>query len=158
MSAVLEMPSPVIGGVIDGEAPVIERLSRRDPRRAAHLKAHQFQVGHERIVGSGRVTGTPNAQTVYLDSLPIKAKQWVKSQAPAVLIDARKIALPIESDKSGSVAEAQPVLAFLVQHLTLVQAMPSTLQTALSDAVTLPIPAVLPTLTLSPATEPSKHV
>ena len=62
----------------------------------AQLKPYQFQPGHGKL--GGRVAGTPNALTVILDSAPRKARQYVKSTAPAVLVDARKWIMPIDSD------------------------------------------------------------
>lgn len=68
-------------------------------RRYDWLKPYQFKKGdpgNPRKVNplATRQPGTPNAQTIYLESLPIKARQWVKSTSPAVLIDARKLAIP----------------------------------------------------------------
>mgnify|MGYP001617731005 CR=1 FL=1 len=81
----------------------------------AAMVKYQFQPGHKRIEGSGRAPGTPNASTIYLNSLPLKARQWVKSDAPQVLIDARKIALPIDSDagSSPSLSAGPVVIVFL---------------------------------------------
>ena len=99
-------------------------------RTAEHLRAYRFQPGHEAIRRedgtTGRPKGTKDALTVIAESAPHKAKQYVKSTAPAVLVDARKWIMPIDSDKSVSVADAQPVLAFLAQHLTIVMAAPPT--------------------------------
>ena len=100
-----------------------------------------------------RQPGTLNASTIYLKSLPKKARQWVKSEAPAVLIDARKIALPIDSDTAGSVADTQPILAFLAQHLTLIMAQPPSLLTAHSVEAQPGVTATPPSVSASAGTE-----
>mgnify|MGYP001617393004 FL=1 len=95
----------------------------RKPHDYSHLKPYQFKPG-QRVQGCGRPKGAKNADTIYLESLPRKAKQWVKSTAPAVLIDARKIALPIESDQPAGVGESA-VIIWLEQRLSTLQ-MPTT--------------------------------
>lgn len=76
-----------------------------------------FQKGHKPYPNAGRPKGSRDARTIYLESLPLKAQQWVKSTAPAVLIDARKIALPIEGDD---------VLATLAPTLVVFGQLPTT--------------------------------
>ncbi len=60
------------------------------------LAPYTFKRGHAPM--GGRPKGSRDAATIYLESLPIKARQWVKDTSAATLIDARKIALPIDSD------------------------------------------------------------
>ena len=70
------------------------------PKTATHLRPWQFKPGH--APSGGRPKGSRDAHTIYLESLPLKARQWVKSTNPAVLIDARKIALPLEEDAASA--------------------------------------------------------
>ena len=81
------------------------------------LAAFVFQKGNPPPKGAGRPKGSRSASTIYLESLPKKAQQWVKSTAPAVLIDARKIALPIESDQAGSDAGVAVLLGWMEARL-----------------------------------------
>lgn len=69
-------------------------------RSLANLIPHK--KGMPAPAGSGRPKGHRNAATIYLESLPHKARQWVKSEHPSILIDARKIALPLESDDAAT--------------------------------------------------------
>ena len=70
----------------------------------------------------------------------------------SLLVDSRKVFVPIDSDKSGTVADAQPVLAFLAQHLTLIMQQPPTLQPVISVAAQPAMSATPPTLSLSAGT------
>ena len=80
------------------------------------LAAYVFKKGDPNIPHGGRPKGSRDAATLYLESLPLKARQWVKSTAPAVLIDARKIALPIESD--SPVDRSSLIVGFLERQLS----------------------------------------
>lgn len=77
------------------------------------LAPYVFKPGHAPIKGGGRPKGSRNAESIYLESLPIKARQWVKSKAPAVLIDARKIALQIDSDTSIPASVSSRTIVFM---------------------------------------------
>ena len=70
------------------------------------LAKYAFKPGEAHVRSPGRPKGSRDAATIYLESLPLKAKQWVKSTNPAVLIDARKLAIPdadTESQRSPQV-------------------------------------------------------
>lgn len=86
------------------------------------LARYAFQPGHKKIAGSGRAVGQPNAASIYLESLPIKARQWVKSTDARILSEARQLTAKLEqapelllpSDRSASVGEAAPTIIFMV--------------------------------------------
>ena len=155
MPAVLEaeVEQPITAAFIESLKASKESLTGR-LRSLANLNPPKLGDGVRRSPEgkTGRPPGVKNAETVYRDALPKKARQWVASTAPAVLIDARKIALPIDSDTSGSVADAQPVLAFLAQHLTLIMAQPPSLLMAHSVAEPQVVTATPPSLSVSAGT------
>ena len=97
--------------------------SPRKRRDYSYLKPYQFKPGQvvKKADGTnnGRPEGRKDALTAILESAPLKARQYIKSTAPGVLVDARKWIMPIESDKVGS-SDGVNVLAFLAQHLTLI--------------------------------------
>lgn len=97
MPAVIET---VVHAIDNGEQP-------GDVSEWRDTKTGRFTVGNPG--GPGKPKGYKNAATIYLNSLPLKARQWVKSEHPSVLIDARKIALPIEADALTD-AVTNPVL------------------------------------------------
>ena len=76
-------------------------------RKAAHLKAYQFQPGHAPLNGGGRPKGSRNSIDVLLDAAPKIAKAYVtacvKDRAPGTLNDARKWIMPIDSDAAPTV-------------------------------------------------------
>ena len=102
-----------MAAVLEIELNAISTATKRIPPQ---LAPYLFKKGQPAPPGAGRRKGSRDAATIYLESLPLKARQWVKSTAPATLIDARKIALPIESDVAGS-GDSGPILAFLAQHM-----------------------------------------
>ena len=103
--ALPEMPTVV-------EACAVDKASLPTKRALpAALKAYQFKPGHLKVPGSGRKPGTRDAVSILLDSAPTKAKQYVRSTAPAVLVDARKWIMPVESD--GVPDGAPRVLIFI---------------------------------------------
>ena len=77
--------------VLDATENATGRVSTRMPPQ---LAKYAFKKGQPPPLHAGRPKGVQNAATIYMDSLPLKAKQWVKSTNPAVLIDARKLAIP----------------------------------------------------------------
>ena len=89
--------------VLEAEETATSTAENRIPPQ---LAPYLFKAGNKPKAradgGIGRPKGAKSAETIYLESLPIKARQWVRSTAPGVLIDARKIALPIESDVVGA--------------------------------------------------------
>lgn len=78
-----------------------QSIPYRDPRRADHLKAYQFQRGNvpraDRTGHIGRPKGMLNAATILERSTPRIAKHYVKRslQSDPVLIDAMKRILPV---------------------------------------------------------------
>ena len=96
------------------DAPVIASPSPKKSLPAA-MEAYKFQPGHKGLRGAGRPKGSRDAATIYMDSLPLKAKQWVKSTNPAVLIDARKLAIP----------DAEPVNPLAPQIIVFVGTSPN---------------------------------
>ena len=95
-TAVLELP--------EQNAAIVEPTATPATVQAgiAHLARHQFQPGHAPLPGAGRPKGSRNAETILRDALPLKARQWVRSVAPAVLIDARKLIIPDEQPLNSS--------------------------------------------------------
>lgn len=114
------------------------------------LAAYAFKPGHPPLNGGGRPVGSRDAATIYLESLPLKARQWVKSRAPNVLIDARKIALPIESD-----APSLPSSDLVIFLERLSPATPS-LRAVAVDAE--PCPALLAPATLTPSVSTERQI
>ena len=121
-------------------------------------KPWQFKPGQKG--GPGRPKGRRDFKTIlsakerelanaYLDSA-------LKGNA-AVNVDSRKVLLPIDSDKSGSVADAQPVLAFLAQHLTLIMQQPPSLLMGSTVAGQPALSATPPTVSASAGTGGERH-
>ena len=67
-------------------------------KTAAHLKPYQFQPGHAPYPGAGRPKGSRDAATIYLESLPRKARQWVKSTDARILSEARQLTASVEEE------------------------------------------------------------
>ena len=160
MPAVMEAEADAIDSAVLGVDSAVSLPQKRNP--AAHLAAYCFRPGDPANPAkvnpkAHRQPGTRNALSIILDSAPKKAAQYVKSEAPAVLIDSRKWIMPIESDTVGSVADAQPVLAFLAQHLTLIMAQPPSLLMAHSVEAQPGVSATPPTLSLSAGTGGERH-
>ena len=89
MPAVLEAEQDV-SATVAANLPTVAPAKRSPWLKPYHFKAGEANISHHHPKAH-RQLGSKNAETVYLESLPVKAKQWVKSTAPAVLIDARKI-------------------------------------------------------------------
>jgi len=70
-------------------------VSPRKQRDYSYLKPYQFKPGHppyQRADGTqGRAVGCKDAATIYLESLPLKARQWVKSTDAKILSEARQL-------------------------------------------------------------------
>ena len=90
------------------------KISEGRLRSLANLRP-PFQPGHAPLRGAGRPKGSRDALNVILDAAPIKARQYVKSTAPAVLVDARKWIMPIDSD-APSPSLSVNLVAFLEAH------------------------------------------
>ena len=119
MPTVLEATENATGRVSKGMPPQLARYA--------------FKRGQAPPPGAGRPKGSRDAATIYMESLPLKAKQWVRSTNPAVLIDARKLAIP----------DAEPVNPLAPQIIVFVGTSPSNnpLLVAADASASLTIPA-----------------
>ena len=130
MSAVLDALVPTATGKRKKSLPVA-------------MEQYKFKPGHAPLRGAGRPVGSKNAATIYLESLPFKAQQWVKSTDAAILIDARKLALP---DKALPSASPQVVVFVgdvnLLPRSVAADALPPVLPVADGRPLLHPMPAV----------------
>lgn len=89
------------------------------PRRKslpAALEAYKFQPGHAPLAGAGRPKGAKSWTTVLGEASPKLAKKYVQQAqrgAIPLLLDSRKVFLPIDSDAPPSASVT--LLAALVQ-------------------------------------------
>lgn len=125
-------------------------------RRNQLANLRPFQKGHIPLPGAGRPKGSRDAINVILDAAPQKAKQYVKSTAPAVLVDARKWIMPIDSDHTASDGERVNLVIWLEQHLAPSILVTPTLQMPLPDDGLIRHAADSPTLSVSAGTETPK--
>ena len=137
--------------MLDAVSAAYKNVSPKKQRDYSYLKPYQFKPGHAAVRRedgtAGRPEGTCDALTSILASAPVKARQYIKSTAPAVLVDARKWIMPIESDASPS-SSATILVGWLEQRLI---ASPSLLMTLSVAVPALPQPDA-PTLNPSAGT------
>lgn len=102
-------------------------VSPRKQRDYSYLKPYQFKPGHAPVPRAdgtvGRPVGLKDAATIYLESLPLKARQWVKSTDAKILSEARQLVakstpeLSLPSDRGAALTDAErpPTLVFVIQ-------------------------------------------
>lgn len=96
----------------------------KDPLTHRVLKGHSHKQ-------HGRKWGTRNFKTILAEAERPLAEAYVryaKRGSAPLLQDARKVHAPIDSDKSGRVADAPQLLTLLAKHLTLIQVNAPTLR------------------------------
>lgn len=114
-----------MAAVLDATDCATATVKRGIPKQ---LAPYIFKPGHERVPGSGRAPGTRNSVNVLLDAAPQLAKSYiragVKDRAPAILNDARKWIMPIDSDAPVTV-QPLTLIAVLEKRAALLPPAPS---------------------------------